>query len=155
MLAHRHAGQIQEDGGDLTPHRDTLHRLARTFPDTWLRHRANELLLVANGLSRTEAARRVGCTSNSLRNWAHHLLTDERGGLADRPCIGRPPKLDQAAPALLDTALTTPPGPWVSGHDPSDCRVHGPGQPQKLGCPPGRGLSQPAPAGLPLPATPP
>lgn len=108
MLAHRHAGQIQEDGGDLTPHRDTLHRLARIFPDTWLRHRANVMLLVANGVSRTEAARRVGCTSNSLRNWAHHLPTDERGGLADRPCNGRPPKLDQAAPALLDTVLTTP-----------------------------------------------
>lgn len=39
MLAHRHAGQIQVDGGDLTPHRDTLHRLARIFPDTWLRRR--------------------------------------------------------------------------------------------------------------------
>lgn len=94
---------------DLTPHRDLLRTIARTDPDPRARHRADGLLLVANGLSWTDAARRFGCAPNSLRNWAHQLIANERDGLVDRPRIGRPPKLDQAAHDLLETALAASP----------------------------------------------
>lgn len=46
---------------DLAPHRDALRQLTRTDPDPHVRHRADGLMLVANGLSLTDAARRCGC----------------------------------------------------------------------------------------------
>ena len=53
----------------------------------------------------TQAARVFGCARNSLRTWRARFLADGRDGLADRGRRGRPPKLDAAARALLDTAL--------------------------------------------------
>jgi transposase len=86
-----------------------LRTIARTDPDPRVRHRADGLLPVANCLSWTDAARRFGCAPNSLRNWALRLTGGEHAGLDDRPRVGRPPKLDQAAHALLATALAASP----------------------------------------------
>ena len=90
---------------DLTPHRTTLRRLTRTDPDPRVRHRADGLLLLADGVSLTRAARLAGCARNSLRSWATRFLAEGRDGLADRGRRGRPPKLDAEARALLETAL--------------------------------------------------
>jgi transposase len=94
---------------DLAPHRDILRHLSRTDPDPRVRHRADGLLLVAGGLSLTQAARGFGCAPNSLRRWGARFLAEGRDGLADRTRRGRPPKLDAAARNLLETALPQSP----------------------------------------------
>jgi transposase len=94
---------------DLTLHVERLRAISRTDPDPRVRHRADGVLLVANGLPWAEAARRLGCAPTSLRTWALRLLAEGREGLADRPRMGRPPKLDQDARALLETALAASP----------------------------------------------
>lgn len=94
---------------DLTPHRSTLRHLTRTDPDPHVRHRADGLLLVAGGMALAQAAQVFGCARNSLRRWGERYLAEGRDGLVDRPRRGRPPKLDAAARALLETALTASP----------------------------------------------
>jgi transposase len=94
---------------DLTPHLATLRSLTRTDPDPRVRHRADGLLLVAGGLSITQAARMFGCARNSLRTWGQRFLATGRDGLADRGRRGRPPKLDATARQLLETALAGSP----------------------------------------------
>ena len=93
----------------LAPHRDTLRHLTRTDPDPRVRHRADGLLLVAGGLSLADAARRFGCSRNSLGAWARRYLAEGRTGLADRERRGCPPKLDTAARDLLEAALAASP----------------------------------------------
>ena len=94
---------------DLAPHRATLLRLTRTDPDPRVRHRADGLLLVAGGVSLTHAAAIFGCARHSLRRWTERFLAEGREGLADRDRPGRPPKLDAAARALLETVLDQSP----------------------------------------------
>jgi transposase len=94
---------------DMAPHRATLRRLTRTDPDPRVRHRADALLLVASGLSLTEAAARIGCARNSIHTWGERFLAEGRDGLIDRRRLGRPRKLDAAACALLETALAASP----------------------------------------------
>ncbi len=59
-------------------------------------------------MSLSQAARVFGCARNSLRSWSQRFLAEGRDGLADG-AGGLPPKLDAAARALLETALTTSP----------------------------------------------
>jgi transposase len=94
---------------DWTPHCATLRHLTRTDPDPRVRHRADALLLVASGLSFSQAAIRLCACPKTLRRWAERFLEEGRAGLADRPRRGRPPKLDAAACALLETALAASP----------------------------------------------
>lgn len=94
---------------DLTSHRPTLRHLTRTDPDPRVRHRADALLLVASGLSLSQAAARIGCARNSVHTWAERFLAGGREGLIDRRRLGRPHKLDAAACALLDAALGNSP----------------------------------------------
>jgi transposase len=94
---------------DLTPHRATLRHLTRTDPDPHVRHRADALLLVASGLSVTQAATQLGACPKSVRRWGERFLADGRVGLTDRPRLGRPPKLDAAACDLLECALAASP----------------------------------------------
>lgn len=94
---------------ELAPHAATLRHLTRTDPDPHVRHRADGLLLVAHGLSFTQAARVFGCARNSLRSWGQRFLAKGRAGLTDRGRRGRPPKLDAAAHQLLAQALTGSP----------------------------------------------
>ncbi len=90
---------------DLALHRATLRRLSRTDPDPRVRHRADGLLLVAGGLSLTQAADVFGCARTSLRRWTERFLAEGRAGLADCARRGRPPKLDAAARTLLEIVL--------------------------------------------------
>jgi len=94
---------------DLAPPRATLHHLIRTDPDPRVRDRADGVLLVAGGMSLTEAARVVGCARTSLRRWGERYLAEGRDGLADRARPGRPPKRAAAAGDLLDGALAASP----------------------------------------------
>lgn len=88
---------------------DTVRRLTRTDPDPRVRHRADALLLVADGLSLAAAARATHTSRGRLRAWRDRLVAEGRDGLADRPRGGRPPKLDQAARDLLDEVMTRSP----------------------------------------------
>lgn len=54
---------------DLAPHLATLRHVTRTDPDPRVRHRADGLVLVAGGMSLTNAAQVFGCARNSLRTW--------------------------------------------------------------------------------------
>lgn len=90
---------------DLAPHRATLLRLTRTDPDPRVRHRADGLLLLADGMPIGAAARVFGTSEGRLRAWRRRFLAEGGDGLADRPRRGRPPKLDAAARALLEAAL--------------------------------------------------
>lgn len=94
---------------DMAPHHATLRHLTRTDPDPRVRHRADGLLLVAGGMSLSKAASVFGCARNSLRRWGQRFLAEGRDGLADRGRRGRPPKLDAAARAVLETALAASP----------------------------------------------
>jgi len=94
---------------DLTPHADALRRLTRTDPDPRVRHRADALLVLAHGRSVEAAAQAMGCCTKRIRVWRRRFLAEGRVGLADRPRRGRPPKLDGAATALLEAALTSSP----------------------------------------------
>jgi transposase len=94
---------------DLAPHRETLLRLTRTDPDPRVRHRADGLLLVAEGRSLAATARLVHTSPGRLRAWRQRFLTEGRAGLADRPRPGRTPKLDAAARGLLETVLAQSP----------------------------------------------
>ena len=94
---------------DLAPHLAALRHLTRTDPDPHVRHRADGLVLVANGLSLTQAAQVFGCARASLRRWGERYLAEGRDGLADRARRGCPPKLDAAARDLLETALAGSP----------------------------------------------
>lgn len=94
---------------DLAPHQATLRHLTRTDPDPRVRHRADGLLLVAGGMSVTQAAQVFGCARNSLRTWRQRFLAEGRAGLADRGRPGCPPKLDAVARELLETALAGSP----------------------------------------------
>lgn len=94
---------------DLTPHCSILRQLSRSDPDPRVRHRADGLLLVAGGISLSQAARHIGCSRNSIRSWADRFLAEGRDGLVDRRRLGRPHKLDAEARELLETALTASP----------------------------------------------
>ena len=93
----------------LAPRADDLRRLARTDPDPRLRRRAHALLLVAEGHPVAAVARLFETGPHRIHAWRARFLADGRGGLADEPWPGRPPKLDAAALALLAEALEASP----------------------------------------------
>lgn len=94
---------------DLAPHHRTLLHLTRTDPDPRVRHRADALLLVADGQSLVAAARTMHTSPGRLRAWRTRFVAEGREGLADRPRRGRPPKLDQAARDLLTEVVSRSP----------------------------------------------
>jgi Winged helix-turn helix len=72
--------------------RQDLQRLVRssTAPHG-LATRARMVLLLADGSSVSETARRVGATRWTVRQWADRFVADRLAGLTDRPRSGRPP----------------------------------------------------------------
>ena len=101
----------QEDPAmhDLSDHIETLRHLTRTDPDPRVRHRADALLLVAQGSRVEAAAHALGCSAKRVRAWCERFVTEGRDGLADRPRPGRPPALGDDAWQLLQTALSESP----------------------------------------------
>jgi transposase len=82
-----------------------LRRPTKTDGDPRVRHRADALLLVAEGMPVARAARLLGTSPYRIRVWRGRFLAGGREGLADQPRPGRPPKLDAAARAILAEAL--------------------------------------------------
>ena len=87
-----------------------LRRLAKTDGDPRVRHRADAVLLVAEGMPVVGAARLRGAAPYRLRVWRDRFLARGGEGLADQPRTGRPPKPDASARALLAEAPERGPG---------------------------------------------
>jgi transposase len=94
---------------DLASHRECLYQLTRTDPDPRVRHRADGLLLLADGMAVCRAARLMQTADGRLRAWRARSLAAGRAGLADRPRAGRPPKLDATARQQLEAVLDRSP----------------------------------------------
>lgn len=94
---------------DLAPHATTRVQLTRTDPGPRVRHRADALVLVADGLTLTAAAQLLHTSACRVRARRARLLVEGRDGLADRPRRGRPTKLDGEAGEVLSHLLTRSP----------------------------------------------
>jgi transposase len=94
---------------DRSPHCPILVQLTRTDPDPRVRHRADAVLLVADGHSVSAAARAMHTSAGRVRAWRDRFLVEGRAGLVDRPRAGRPPKLGDAARELLERVLPQSP----------------------------------------------
>lgn len=94
---------------DLAPHAATLVQLTRTAPDPRVRHRADALVLVADGVTLTATAALLPTSDSRVRAWRDRSLAEGRDGLADRPRPGWPGKLDAAADQTLADRLTRSP----------------------------------------------
>ena len=90
-----------------------LRNLVRTDPDPRVRHRAQLVLLVAEGEPVIRVARLFRTAPHRIRDWRGRFLERGRDGLADGPRSGRPPKLAAADLALLAEALER--GPQAYG----------------------------------------
>jgi transposase len=94
---------------ELTESQEQLRRLTRTDPDPRVRHRAQALLLVAQGQSVSAVARLFATAGHCVRTWRDRFLAEGRDGLLDRPRRGRPPKLDADDLDWLQQALERSP----------------------------------------------
>ena len=75
-----------------------------------LYRRTEAVLLIAEGQSISEAARRVRATRLSVRGWVErYLATHDAAALADRPRRGRPHSAPRLTPRLLAVALARDP----------------------------------------------
>lgn len=90
---------------ELTNSQEQLHHLTRTDPDPRVRHRAQALLLVAQGQSVSAVARLFATAGHCVRTWRERFLAEGRDGLLDRPRRGRPPKLGEEDLDFLRQAL--------------------------------------------------
>jgi transposase len=89
--------------------RPVLKGLMKHDPDPRVRRRAHALLLVAEGQPLVRVAHLFQTAPHRIRAWRTQFLARGRVGLVDAPRRGRPPKLGQAALALLEEALIRPP----------------------------------------------
>jgi transposase len=89
--------------------RPVLKGLTKHDPDPRVRRRAHALLLVAEGQPLIRVAHLFQTAPHRIRAWRTPFLARGRVGLVDAPRRGRPPKLSQAALALVEEALTKPP----------------------------------------------
>jgi transposase len=70
---------------------------------------------VAEGKSRTEAARLGGMDRQTLRDWVHRFNAEGADGLLDRKAPGPAPKLTSKQKAALAELVETGPDPQVHG----------------------------------------
>jgi transposase len=82
-----------------------LRHLVKTDPDPRVRHRAQALLMLAQGASVLGVARWFRTAPQRVRVWRRWFLDGGRDRLADDRRTGRPPKLGPADLAFLDEAL--------------------------------------------------
>jgi transposase len=97
----------------LEEHTDALRRLVKTDPDPRVRHRAQALLMLAQGASVLSVARWFRTAPHRVRVWRTWFLDGGRDRLADDRRSGRPPKLGPADLTFLDEALQR--GPQAYG----------------------------------------
>jgi transposase len=90
-----------------------LRRLVKTDPDPRVRHRAQALLMLAQGASVLGVARWFRTAPHRVRVWRTRFLEGGRDRLADDRRTGRPPKLGPADLTFLDEALQQ--GPQAYG----------------------------------------
>jgi transposase len=90
-----------------------LRHLVKTDPDPRVRHRAQALLMLAQGASVLGVARWFRTAPQRVRVWRSWFLDGGRDRLADDRRTGRPPKLGPADLAFLDEALQR--GPHAYG----------------------------------------
>ncbi len=69
------------------------------------RRRRRAIVLLQEGLTPVEVARRVGVDRRSVRRWKAAHRKGGRQALKAKPASGRPPKLDSAAKARLEKLL--------------------------------------------------
>jgi transposase len=82
-----------------------LRHLVKTDPDPRVRHRAQGLLMLAQGASVLSVARWFRTAPHRVRVWRTWFLEGGRDRLADDRRTGRPPKLGPADLTFLDEAL--------------------------------------------------
>ncbi len=90
-----------------------LRHLIKTDPDPRVRHRAQALLMLAQGASVLGVARWFRTAPHRVRVWRTWFLEGGRDRLADDRRTGRPPKLGPADLTCLDEALQR--GPQAYG----------------------------------------
>ena len=90
--------------------RRRLERALSVAREARLYRRTEAVLLIAEGQSVSEAARRVRATRFSVRGWVgRYLATHDAATLADRPRQGRPHSAPRLTPCLLGAALARNP----------------------------------------------
>ncbi len=90
-----------------------LRSLVKTDPDPRVRHRAQALVMLAQGASVLGVARWFRTAPHRVRAWRTWFLEGGRDRLADDRRTGRPPKLGPDDLAFLDEALQR--GPQAYG----------------------------------------
>jgi len=83
-------------------------------PHPQVRHRAHLLLAVIAGSSLAAAARATGVSAKAIGQWRDRFPAEGRAGLADRPRVGRPPRITPVADQVLDEVLAA--SPMASGY---------------------------------------
>lgn len=89
--------------------RNVLRQAKKCNPDPRIRHRAQALLLEAEGHTESEVAQLFQTARHRLRAWKRQFLAKGINGLADAHRTGRPPKLTAANLAYLEEALKNSP----------------------------------------------
>jgi transposase len=92
---------------------DELRHVVKTDPDPRVRHRAQALVLLVQGMSVLGVARWFRTAPHRVRAWRAWFLEGGRNRLADDRRSGRPPKLGPDDLACLDEALQR--GPLAYG----------------------------------------
>ena len=88
---------------------DELRHLVKTDPDPRVRHRAQALVMLAQGEAVVRVARAFRTAPHRVRAWRAWYLEGGRDRLADDRRTGRPPKLGAEDLAFLDEALQVDP----------------------------------------------
>ena len=94
---------------------DELRALAARSKDGPQARRLLALAAVAEGKTRTEAARIGGMDRQTLRDWVHRFNAEGPEGLINRTSPGAPAKLDDAQRAWLADIVERGPIPAVHG----------------------------------------
>jgi len=94
---------------------EALWGLARRSRNSRQTRRLLALAAVAEGKSRTEAARLGGMDRQTLRDWVHRFNAEGADGLLDRKAPGPAPKLTSKQKAALAELVETGPDPQVHG----------------------------------------
>ena len=94
---------------------DDLRRLARDSRDAKQVRRLLALAVIAEGGTRTEAARIGGVGLQIVRDWVLRFNAEGPAGLVDRKAPGKAPTLTSEQRVALARAVEAGPEPWRDG----------------------------------------